>query len=145
MGTQDDAPKYGKWGKYENEQDNILIEATKLYEERLRRRTKSNHDVENNKNLLLSLDHEFMTSCQRSFILSSYVFNLSMILVYYGIMKPRQIKKWKRFVVLTPLIAIGNTLLLQYWMYKYPLQMYRKGLVKKIIPLVESASPALLV
>ena len=145
MGIQDEAPKYDKWGKYEKEQDNILYEATKLYEERLRRRTKSNRNYEYNKNLLLSLDHEFMTSCLKSFILSSYAFNLSMLLVYYKIMRPRQIKKWKRFAILTPLIAIGNTLLLQYWMYKYPLQMYTKGLVKKTIPVVESASPDLLV
>ena len=111
-------------------EDEVLIEATRRYEERLKRKESKNRISQNNKILIQSLDDVFLKNCYQNYVLSAYVFNLSLIIINYKFLKPYGFKRWTRYTLNTIMFCFGNLSLLKIWLYDYPLNQYYMGKVK---------------
>ena len=72
-----------KWSKMEALEDQFLLIATKKYDERLRQNESITSRFERNKNVVLNLDNNFLTSVYRKYVLSAYLYNLSLIFLNY--------------------------------------------------------------
>lgn len=131
--TAPNPPKYNKWEKYEKDQDEVLIEASKKYEERLRQKESRSNKIENNRKIINQLDPKFMENCFKSFVLTSFAYNLSLIILNYGYLTRKITKGYKRVLLISPMFIVGNLYSLAYWMYSFPIDQYNKGLVKIMI------------
>ena len=118
------------WGKYEEEEENKFEKAAKILEESKKEKTRRVERVYLNRDLILSLDKEFLENCRRKFMIYSYLLNLSGLGFYYYT-KSLEIKRWKRFSVLVPTLLFGHMYLLAFWMYIFPLRQYERGLVRR--------------
>jgi hypothetical protein len=117
-----------KWSKMEALEDQFLLIATKKYDERLRQNESITSRFERNKNVVLNLDNNFLTSVYRKYVLSAYLYNLSLIFLNYKILKG--MKRFKKYTINTLLFVFGNCALAMYWMYNYPLIQFNSGHVK---------------
>ena len=131
--TEPNPPSYNKWEKYEKDQDSILLEASKLYEARLKQKENLSNNVERNGKIISKLDVNFMQNCFKSFILTSFAYNFSLILFNYGYLTRKINKGYKRILIISPMFTVGNLYFLYYWMYEFPIEQYNKGLVKIMI------------
>jgi hypothetical protein len=119
-----------EWAKMEAFEDEVLIEATRRYEERLKKKESKQLIYQYNLKLISSLDDVFLKNCYQNFVLWAYTFNLSLIIINYKFLKPYGVKRWKRYPLNTIMFCLGNLGLLRFWLHDYPLDQYNMGKVK---------------
>jgi hypothetical protein len=118
------------WSKMEALEDQLLLEATQLYEERLREKETIKATYERNKKIVLNLDNQFLTSVYRKYVVWAYLYNLSLIVLNYKVLRNMGIRRFKKYTINTFLFVFGNGVLARYWLHDYPLKEFNLGKVR---------------